>query len=638
MEGKQDLLQKVEGLPRSPGVYLMKDREGRVVYVGKAKDLRTRVRSYFRSWGDSRLQVPALVSAMADVDFIATDTEKEALILENNLIKQHRPRYNVDFRDDKDYLSLRLDLRDPFPRLTIVRRPKRDGCLYLGPYSSSQALRETLRFIYRNFPIRSCKDTIFRSRTRPCIYYQMHRCVGPCAPETTRVTQEDYRLLVDQVIFFLQGRKEDLIRLLKEKMEEESERLNFEEAGRIYRRIQAIEQTIEQQKIVSYQLGDLDAFGFYREGEEVGVQQLRIQDGKVLGGRFDPFSRQVALDSEVLVSYLLQYYGSGESIPPQVLVPFPLEEAEALAEVLSESRGKRVEILFPQRGEKRRLVLLACKNAQLAFRGRRFSRGLGHAPVDGSKEEGVLDELQRKLGLRNRPNRIECFDISNLGGQQAVGSLVRFEEGKPHTAGYRRYQIKTLDQPNDYGMMAEVLSRRCRRGLEDEDLPDLIMVDGGKGQLNIVRDILKELGIEGPDLIGIAKARKETGRPSKQIDDIPGDSKGKGKEEERIYRVGRKNPVRFPSNSPALHLLQRIRDEAHRFAITYHQQLRQREAFRSPLDDIPGIGRHRKQILLKHLGSLQALQEATLSELEAVPGLGKGLARRIHLFFHPPTP
>ncbi len=332
----------------------------------------------------------------------------------------------------------------------------------------------------------------------------------------------------------------------------------------------------------------------------------------------------MASNSEALASYVIQHYTSGEAVPPQVLVPFPLEEAEALSELLSEIRGKRVEIACPQLGEKRRLVLLACKNAQLAFEGGRKSRGKGFRSEGTEEEEKALGELQRKLGLAKRPGWIECFDISNLGGQQAVGSMVRFVEGRAQKTSYRRYRIASLDQPNDYGMMAEVLGRRCRRGMREGELPDLIVVDGGKGQVNIVRDILKELDIQGLDVIGIAK-------PGKESVDRRGE---KGKAGEKIYRVGRKNPVRFSANSPALHLLKRIRDEAHRFAITYHQELRQRKSFHSRLDEIPGVGRHRKQMLLKHFGSLQALRLARLSELEAVPRLGKSLAWRVYQFLH----
>lgn len=633
---RPELKEKVESLPRTSGVYLMKNQEGKVLYVGKAKDLRARVRSYFRASGDSRLQVRFLVPNVADIDVIVTDTEKEALILENNLIKQHHPRYNVNFRDDKDYVSLRVDLRNPYPRFNIVRRPKNDGALYFGPYSSSQALRETLRLIYRVFPIRSCSDTVFRTRTRPCLYYQIHRCAGPCGPEGTRITPEAYRQLIDQVILFLQGRNDELMQLLKRRIEEESERFNYEEAGRIYRSLQAIEKTIERQKVISYRFKDVDAFGYYREEELVNIQRLLLREGKMLEGKTDRFDRQFLPDVEILSSYLNQYY-AGNVIPEEILIPFPLEGVETLEEVLSERKGKRVEIACPLRGEKRQLVLMSCKNAQIAHQQSQRSHVASREPSEGTDDfppsarsaEAVLSELQRKLNLSTRPTTIECFDISNLGGQQAVGSLVRFREGQPEKKGYRHYRIKTVEgdpakggAPNDYAMMAEVLERRYLRAQQEGDLPDLIMVDGGKGQLNIARDILSRLEIRGPGLISIAKSKLKEVQGRKKV-----------RTEEKIYLVGRANPVIFPRNSPALHLLQQLRDEAHRFAITHHQRLRQREALSSPLDEIAGLGSKRKRLLLQHFGSLKSIEQASLQELETVPGLGSKLARQIYAFF-----
>ena len=606
-------MDKVERLPKSPGVYLMKNKGGKVVYVGKAKELRNRVRSYFRDSGDNRLQVRFLRSNVADIDFIATDTEKEALILENNLIKQYQPRYNVKFKDDKTYVSLRLDLRKPFPRLSIVRLPKgakKDGCLYFGPYSSARAVRETLRIIYRTFPIRSCTDTVFSQRDRPCLYYQIGQCLGACAGK--EIKEEEYRQLIDQVILFLQGQNEELIRILKKKMEEESRKLNFEEANRIYNRIQAVEKTIERQKVVSSQLKDIDIFGFYREGKALAIQRLHIRHGKLVGGKADTFVQPLTPAPELLSSFLNQYYGSSY-IPEEIYLPFLVEGSGVLVEILSERRGSKVQILCPQKGEKRQLVLMAGKNAKMAFQ--KDQGNLESYPDQ-------LDELQKKLSLHNLPVKIECFDISNIGGNQAVGSAVRFIQGTPDKQWYRRYRIKTVHQADDYGMMAEVLERHYRQASVAENLPDLIMVDGGKGQLNIARDILDKLAIHTPDLISLAKARDDRLRARK--------SKG----EEKVYLLGRKNPVILSRRSPALFLLQQIRDEAHRFAISYHKKIREKEGLYSSLDDIPGIGPRRKQQLLKHFGSLDRIAEATVEELQAVSKLNKGLAQEIFNFFH----
>lgn len=607
------LIDKVERLPKSPGVYLMKNKTGKVVYVGKAKELRNRVRSYFRDAGDNRLQVRFLRSNVADIDFIATDTEKEALILENNLIKQYQPRYNVKFKDDKTYVSLCLNLRNPFPRLSIVRLPKgpkRDGCLYFGPYSSVWAVRETLRVIYRTFPIRSCTDIVFSQRDRPCLYYQIGQCLGVCAGK--EIKEVEYRQLIDQVILFLQGRNDELVRLLKAKMEEESKRLNFEEASRLYKRVQAVEKTIERQKIVSSRLKDLDVFGFYREGKALAIHRLLIRHGKLVAGDAETYVQPLIPNPELLSSFLNQYYGNSY-IPEEVYIPFPVEGSEILAEILSERRGSKVKILCPQKGEKRQLVLMACKNAQMSFK---------KDQDELEAASGLLEELQKKLSLRNLPTKIECFDISNIRGNQAVGSAVRFAQGIPDKQWYRRYKIKTVHQADDYRMMAEVLERHYRQLLIADKLPDLIMVDGGKGQLNIARDILNKLRIHTPDLISLAKGRSDRLRTSK--------SKGK----ERIYLRGRKNPVILSQRSPALFLLQQIRDEAHRFAISYHKKIREKEGLYSSLEDIPGIGTRRKQQLLKHFGSLNRMSEATVDELGAVPNLSKKLAQDIFDFFH----
>jgi excinuclease ABC subunit C len=614
-----ELISKIKRFPRSPGVYLMKNKLGKVVYVGKAKDLRNRVQSYFREAGDNRLQVRFLRNNIADIDFIATDTEKEALILENNLIKQYQPRYNVKFKDDKTYVSLRLNLRDPYPRLSIVRLPKgpkKDGCLYFGPYSSVKSVKETLRTIYRTFPIRSCTDTVFSQRDRPCLYYQIGQCLGVCINK--QVKKEEYQQLIHQVILFLQGRNEELVRILKKAMEREAKALNFEEAARIYKRIQAIEKTVERQKMVSNQQREVDIFGFYREGKTLAIQRFQIRNGKLVDAKADSFVQPLTPDPEILSSFLNQCY-THSYIPEEIYLPFPIEISDILAEVLSERRGSKVQILCPQRGEKRQLVLLANKNAEMVF-------NKEHGRLDKIESlDKVLEELQKKLCLRNLPRKIECFDISNIGGDQAVGSAVRYDQGVPDKRWYRHYRIKTVQQADDYHMMAEVLERHYRRMLAANELPDLIIVDGGKGQLNIARDILVKLGIHTPDLISLAKDRLD--QPRSRV------SK-RGNKQEKVYLLSRKNPVILPSRSSVLFLLQRIRDEAHRFALSYHRKLRHQKGLASPLDNIPGIGPKRKQLLLQHFGSLNQIAQATIEQLSQVPTLNKRLAQDIFAFFH----
>jgi excinuclease ABC subunit C len=603
-----DLEDKLALLPSQPGVYLMKNGAGTVLYVGKAKNLRSRVRSYFRRSGDGRYRMQFLIPNVEDIDFLVTDTEKEALILENTLIKEHKPRFNVNFRDDKSYVNLRLDPRERYPRLTVVRRPGRDGALYFGPYASSQSVRETLRTLSRIFPLRLCTDHVFNARTRPCLYHQIHRCSAPCVPG--HVTDDDYRAIVEQTALFLRGRDEELLKMLYGQVHEASQSLRFEEAGRVYRRIRAIERTIERQKVTSAQDRDQDVFGFFREADEVEIQRLTIRGGKLLGGKSDLFTGQVSSDAEILESYVNQYYAEGHDIPEEVLLPFDLEGREGLADLLSERRGKRVGVLVPERGEKRGLVAMADKNAELSFRARRERE---------HSQQAILQQVQERLHLRNLPRRIECFDMSNIQGTNPVGSMVVFTDGEPDKARYRKFQVKTVAGPDDFASMYEVLSRRYTRALEEDDLPDLIMVDGGKGQLNIAQAVLWELGIEGPDLISIAKSRLKPERGGE----------GKRRTDERFFLPGRKNPVIFPAQSPALFLLQRVRDEAHRFAVTYHKARRAKAAVHSALDDIAGVGPKRRRALLRHFGSVKAIAEASPEAIQAAGMVSRQLAETI---------
>ena len=549
---------------------------------------------------------------VAAIDFLATNTEKEALILENTLIKKHKPRFNISLRDDKNHVHLRLDPQQQYPRLTVVRRPGKDKAHYFGPYASSQAVKETLRTLYRAFPIRSCTDAVFNSRTRPCLYHEIGQCVAPCVPGYT--TADAYQELVQQVVLHLRGRSDDLMAALKAQIAAASKELRFEEAARLYKRLQAVEETVGKQRVTSVKQRDQDIFGYYRADDTVQLQTLNVRSGQLVGGRSYTFAHQLGADEEVLSSFINQYYAENPYIPREVLLPCTLEDADSLAELLSDKKGRQVFLEVPQRGDKHHLVQLAMKNAALSYQ-------KDHDAAE--QQRRALAEIQGKLHLRDLPQRIECFDISNISGTLAVGSMVCFQDGQPDKQRYRRYRIQTLDGPNDYGMMLEVLRRRYRRALEEHDFPDLLLVDGGKGQLQMALRVLDELGITDLEVAGIAKSRlkedPQTG--ARQHSD------------EKLYRPGRKNAVTFPANSAALFLLQRVRDEAHRFAITYHKNLRQKYTLHSELDDIPGVGAQRKTQLLRHFGSLKQVREASFLELATVPGIPEPVARAVYDYF-----
>ncbi|MBM4034691.1 MAG: excinuclease ABC subunit UvrC [Planctomycetes bacterium] len=600
--------EKLAALPEACGVYLMKDRHNKVIYVGKAVNLRSRVRSYFQAAGDERVFVEHLVPKVADIDWVIVASEKEALILENNLIKQFKPRFNINLKDDKTFLSLRLDRRQPFPRLELVRRyTPEEGVRYFGPYSSAAAARETLRIVNAIFPIRKTPDAVFRNRTRPCIYYELGRCLAPCVGY---VDAAAYGELLDEVEMFLRGRSHDLAERLREKMRQAAERSEFEMAARYRDQLAAIERTIERQLVASPQSVDRDVFGYYREGEAMQVQALLVRRGKLEDVPAYGFDTKGLAPEAAFGEFLKLFYGRTRFIPAEVLVPVELPDAAPLAEWLAERRGAKVGIFCPQRGEKRRLVEMAARNAESSYRAAHASQ------ADRAR---ALERLQAALGLSRLPKRVECYDISNLGGAEAVGSQVAFDNGTPNKARYRHYRIKTVAGADDYAMMREVLSRRLRRGLEEHDLPDLIIVDGGKGQLGVAQAAMHELGVAGVDLISLAKGREGAA--------------------EHVYLPERPEPVVLAQDAPELHLLDRIRDEAHRFAITYHRKLRRQPYKGSVLDRIAGIGPARKKALIAHFGSVRAIRAASLEELLKVEGLPPRQAEAIHAFFNrPPEP
>jgi len=599
-------------LPAQPGVYLMKGDEGKVLYVGKAKNLRARLRSYVGPGAEAYPKVRFLMPKVKELDHIVTKTEKEALLLENTLIKRYRPRYNVNLRDDKTYLHIMVDRNHPFPRFVPVRRPQaKPGRLLFGPYSSAGAMRDTLRQIHKMYPLRTCTDREFQKRRRPCLQYQMGRCSGACVG---KISTEKYNEMVDQAILILRGKSDEVLRILEEEMKEASDSMRFEEAAQIRDRIRGIRLTMERQRVVGNQEEDRDVIGLYEEGRHVEISLLLIREGSLIERRGFPFSETVVSTAELLRSFLLQYYSQpGRSIPPEILLPLEMEDREAIEGLLCDLREASCSLRTPKRGEKKQLVSLADLNAKSLYE--------EHVRHD-RRRFTVLQEVQKRLAMGKPPNRIECFDISNLRGELAVGSRVVFQEGLPCPDGYRRYRIRMPGGSDDYGMMYEVLQRRFGKGEEQEALPDLLLIDGGKGHLGVALKVLEDLGIQGVHAAAIAKRRRrepDRVEPAVGMDPFV----------DRVFLAGRSNPVSFPAHSKGLHLLQQVRDEAHRFAITYHRNLRAKRQTRSAFDDLPGVGPKRRRELLKVFGSARRVREAPVEQIAAVPGISRALAERI---------
>jgi len=598
-----DIRRTADQLPSDPGVYLFKDGTGKVLYVGKAKALRARVRSYFREGADGRYHIQFLLKNVRDLDFIVTETEQEALILENNLIKKYRPRYNVFLKDDKTYVNLRMNVDHPFPRLTVVRRPKRDKAQYFGPFASAGSVRQTLRTIGRLFPMRTCTDTELERRTRPCLYYHIKRCPAPCVG---KVDAQEYAETVKRVTMFLKGRGKELLKALRDKMDLQSAERRYEEAARTRDQIHAIARVLEKQGITSPQRAERDVFGVYRRGERLAIQRLSVREGQVSEGRTYLFDNVVMPTGEHVSSFLSQYYQGGALVPDEVLLSEEVADKEWLQAFLGTLRKQRVEILYPKRGERAALVRMAVRNAVVASEE-------GEAT---ERNRELLEDLQELLSLQHYPRRIECYDISNIQGSDAVGSGVVFIDGEPSKAHYRHYKIRTVEGSDDYAMMREVLERRLSRGIRDGDLPDLLVIDGGRGQLNVALDAIERLGADGVDAVGIAKVRAPEGR-----------RKVRGKE--RIHMKDIREPLLLEGNTPSLYLLERVRDEAHRFAITHHKRLRGKRLGHSRLDDIPGVGEVIKARLLSEFGSVARIRSATVETLSQVPGVSERLARAI---------
>ncbi|MFT7624601.1 MAG: excinuclease ABC subunit C [Myxococcota bacterium] len=586
----------------------MKDKAGVVVYVGKAANLRSRLRSYFARSGDDRFFVRLLDHVLGDIEVVVTRSATEALLLEDQLIKTHQPRFNVKLKDDKNFLNLRLDTRHAFPRLDVVRRRKKDGARYFGPYPSASAIRSTLRLVNRHFQLRTCRDTEFANRSRPCLEHQIKRCPAPCVLE---VPTEEYGESVRNVTLFLDGRGDELATNLRARMQLAAEAMDFEHAAALRDQAAAVSRTLEQQSVVMAGLNDLDVFGTAREGPYAAVHVQRVRNGRIQHAQAFKLGRNEAPDDVLVTQFLDRYYGRGEEIPPEVLLPVVIEDPEVIGAWLSEKRGTRVRLKVPQRGERRRLVEGANRNAASTLR-------LDQDRADRSRE--VLAELQKRLRLPRFPERIECFDISNISGTNPVASMVVFTDGEPDKGEYRHFHIRVKDTPDDFAMMTEALSRRFARSKSGEwEAPDLLVVDGGKGQLKMATTVLKELGVPDVPAVGLAKSRLINDDPNAEPEYSA----------ERVFVPGIKDPIILRQNSAPLYLLARLRDEAHRFAITFHRKTRRTKRLGSALDQIDGIGPTRRKRLLTHFGSFARVREATVQDLMHVKGINRELAERI---------
>ena len=581
-----DALQsKLARLPEQPGCYLFKNDKKEILYVGKAAVLADRVRSYFQKGSDQTPKTSLLVNEIADLETIVTRSVLEALILESNLIKRHRPRFNIVLRDDKQYPYLRLPIKEDFPRLSIVRRVQKDGALYYGPYTPAGALRDTLKVIRKVFPLATCEIDINGKAERACIEFEIKRCMAPCIGNQSR---SDYHVIVKQVRQFLEGRDSELLDSLREEMERAAEQEQFEEAARLRDRLFNVERTLEKQRITQISGADQDVVGLARQGTAADLQLLFVRGGLLIGRKdfFWPQSSD-ASDEELVRSAIEQFYNKEGQPPKEILVPTALDDAPLIEQWLTDKRGETVRLMAPERGTKHQLVRLAEENA-------------GAAIADHLRNEALdrqaTAELKRLLRLENAPNRIEGFDISNIMGNQSVASLVVWEDGQAKKSDYRKFRIKTVEGANDFASMQEAVMRRYGSA-EHLARPDLILIDGGLGQLSAALEGLKQVGQEQIPIIGLAKAR--------------------GEKEERIFLPGRKNPIILRTTSPATHLVQRIRDEAHRFAVTYHRKLRGKALLASELDQVSGIGEVRRKRLLRQFGSLERIAEATDDQLRS---------------------
>lgn len=631
----EKIRKQLAALPAKPGVYLMRNAEGEVIYVGKAAKLKDRVRSYFGSPHMMEPKTRALRQQIDDFEYIVVGNAGEALILEATLIKRHQPFFNIRLKDDKRYPYLKVDIQNPWPRVYITRRIEKDGARYFGPYASAGSVRATLDLTKKLFPWRSCTKEITGKDARPCLDYYIKRCIAPC---TSYCTKEEYDEVIEQVLLFLEGKADDVLRRLRKQMAGAAERMEYERAAQVRDQLKAIERTVERQMVSTTRKEDVDIFGMARESDQACVQVFFVRGTQMIGR--DTFMLEGVRDepdSAVLTNFLLQYYEGAQYIPKLVAIPAEADDRDTMEELLTEKRGSLVEVRVPERGEKRRLVELAAENAKEALAQMRV-----RWMADANKTEQALEQLREELSLPEIPRRIECYDNSNIQGTSPVSSMVVFIDGKPATNQYRKFKVRTVEGADDFATMQEVLRRRFARhgrgapgaaggaateehgGAEAQrseggppaggeapragdawDLPDLVIIDGGKGQLGAAVQVMRELGVYQIPAVGLAKRFEE------------------------LYVPDEDEPVVLPRNSEALYLVQRIRDEAHRFAITYHRQVRAKSSIQSALDTIPGIGPKRKKALLKKFGSVKQIREADVEDVAATVGFTRALAEKV---------
>ncbi len=617
---KEDILiddvspERLRMLPQAPGVYLMRSKKGEVLYVGKAKDLRNRVRQYFAKH-DGRLSIPYLLRRVSSIETIVTEDERQAIILEADLIRQYKPRYNIRLKDDKSYLLVRIDREADWPRLELVRASREDGAAYLGPFAFGHELRSLMDVVKRTVPLRTCSDHVLRNRVRPCIEYQIRRCAGPCCLPVDRA---EYDRWLDQAVRILEGKDAEVISALEEQMQRASESLQFEDAAVLRDRIAVLRRIREDRAQVMFGSATQHAFGLYREGATVEIAVLMVRRGRLFEARSYGFRDVVSSDAEALEAVITQFYAGGSDVPDTILAPVECDDRETHETMLSEQRGGPVQIIVPKAGAKARLLELACANAQQNFRAR-FRDEEGRGDLSSSR-------LAEALQLPETPRLIECVDISHLQGTSVVASVVCFKDGRPEKSRYRHFILST-EQNDDFAGMREVLRRHLSRCAEENTLADVMVVDGGPPQLREAERVMREMGLDRPLLASLAKKRAEKAayRANERLL-----KRFREQKPERIYLASAERPVVLDPQSDALHLLERLRDEAHRFAISFHRSRRAKRMMRSPLDGVPGLGPRRRQQLLREFGSVRAVRAATPEEIAERVGIPQKLAERIH--------
>ncbi len=602
-EDKHPIALRVQSLPESPGVYLMKDKEGKVIYIGKAKNLKERVRSYF-NFQDTRAQIAFLLDRLYFIDTIITENEEQAFVLESDLIKKYQPRYNIKLKDDKAYLSVRVNHEVEWPRLDLVRRIENDGAKYFGPYSSSSELRAVLELIKTVIPLRSCSDTVFLNRQRPCLEYEIKRCAGPCC---LPVDKGEYQRWIRQAERILEGRSQEVKEEIVSKMNQASEELRFEEAALYRDRVEVLENFKAGKDIISYRSENRDVFGLYREGSLAAISILHVRDGRILNNENFPLNEVIGSDEEILESVLQQYYERAD-VPNEIIIPLEIESEKVLIDQIEKAREARPKIISAKRGIKRRLLGISELNARQAFK-EKFNAE--------DRYSAIAKDLYKKFSLSQVPRRIECLDISNLQGSNIVAAIVTFQDGFPDKGSYKKFKLPFSEKPDDFKAMYEVVLRRLVRGIEDENLPDLLIIDGGMGQLNAALKARDEIGYN-IDMISLAKSRA--------VNNEDGESVLKP---ERVFLPYKEDSIPLVSTDPTTQFLERVRDETHRFVITFHRTQRAKRVFKSILDEIPGIGEERRKKLLKEFGSVDRVRSSSIEEISKLGKLPLSLAQRI---------